>query len=262
MKFKNGNVKKILNYDEAKLAYDEIEEIIYLGDILFPLGDVMNRNSLLIKPGYVEEWWNLELEKAGGKVEDFYQVTLEMAISLSKTYSLPLHPKYIFYWTQISYDQFLGFIDWLQHARIHEKKLLFPYNSSERERFHVGKRALELLGVEHIVGIEHVIVEEKITQALLVNLGLDMFHDGAIHLDHSFKKPEESDTGEVLTTVNSLSAFIIKDKAGEFIGTRMGRPEKAKLRKLTGSPNILFPVGEEGGRMRSITEAMKQGSIR
>ena len=262
VKFKNGNVKKILNYDEAKLAYDEIEEIIYLGDILFPLGDVMNRNSLLIKPGYVEEWWNLELEKAGGKVEDFYQVTLEMAISLSKTYSLPLHPKYIFYWTQISYDQFLGFIDWLQHARIHEKKLLFPYNSSERERFHVGKRALELLGVEHIVGIEHVIVEEKITQALLVNLGLDMFHDGAIHLDHSFKKPEEADTGEVLTTVNSLSAFIIKDKAGEFIGTRMGRPEKAKLRKLTGSPNILFPVGEEGGRMRSITEAMKQGSIR
>src|SRR3989344_8599605 len=126
VKLKNGSVRKMSDYNKTKEIYNDIEEVIYLGDILFPLGDVMNRNALLIKPGYVEEWWNLELEKAGGKVEDFYQVTLEMAISLSKTYSLPLHPKYIFYWTQISYDQFLGFIDWLQHARIHEKKLLFP----------------------------------------------------------------------------------------------------------------------------------------
>ena len=32
----------------------------------------------------------------------------------------------------------------------------------------------------------------------------------------------------VLEIVNSLSDFEIRDKAGEFIGARMGRPEKAK----------------------------------
>ena len=41
----------------------------------------------------------------------------------------------------------------------------------------------------------------------------------------------------------------------------MGRPEKAKLRKLTGSPNVLFPVGKEGGRLRSVQAACEHGSI-
>src|SRR3989344_4290557 len=42
----------------------------------------------------------------------------------------------------------------------------------------------------------------------------------------------------------------------------MGRPEKAKLRKLTGSPHVLFPVGEEGGRLRSFQAACEVGTIR
>jgi DNA polymerase II large subunit len=42
----------------------------------------------------------------------------------------------------------------------------------------------------------------------------------------------------------------------------MGRPEKAKLRKLIGSPHVLFPVGEEGGRMRSVQTAVENGIVR
>lgn len=42
----------------------------------------------------------------------------------------------------------------------------------------------------------------------------------------------------------------------------MGRPEKAKLRKLDGSPNVLFPVGSEGGRLRSVQAACEIGSVR
>jgi len=66
----------------------------------------------------------------------------------------------------------------------------------------------------------------------------------------------------VLKIVNSLSDFEIKDKAGTFIGARMGRPEKAKLRKLTGSPNALFPIGKEGGRFRSVNAAIKAGFVK
>ncbi len=42
----------------------------------------------------------------------------------------------------------------------------------------------------------------------------------------------------------------------------MGRPEKAKLRKLVGSPNVLFPVGQEGGRFRSVLESCEVGSVK
>ena len=42
----------------------------------------------------------------------------------------------------------------------------------------------------------------------------------------------------------------------------MGRPEKAKMRKLTGSPQVLFPVGDEGGRLRSFQSALEVGTIK
>ncbi len=256
VKLKNGSVRKIKDYEEAKKIYPEIKEIIYLGDILFPLGDVINRNAVLITPGYVEEWWGLELEKAGGQVENYYEVSLEKAIEFSEKFNVPLHPNYIFYWTQINYEEFLGLIDWFQHSRISNGKLILPYNSSERERFKVGKRALELLGVSHEVAIENIVVDKESTGALVVNLGFDRDYNNELNVNFDFKK--ENNTFEA---VNRLCKFKIKDKAGEFIGSRMGRPEKAKIRKLTGSPNVLFPVGEEGGRLRSVNAAVEVGCV-
>ena len=272
VKFKNGSVRKMDNYEETKELYNEIEEIIYLGDILFPLGDVINRNAVLPKPGYVEEWWNLELKEKGGFVEDYWNVEIEDAINFSKKYNLPLHPNYIYYWNQLNYEQFLGFIDWFQHSRIDNKKLLFPYNSSEKERFKIGKRALELLGINHSLSVENVIVNEDDAKGLLVNLGFDIDFEDEIQIDYKFMKREELfeeevdlklEGSKILDIINEISKFKIKDKAGEFIGSRMGRPEKAKIRKLTGSPNIIFPVGEEGGRFRSVNEAAnKVGTVK
>jgi DNA polymerase II large subunit len=267
VKFKSGSVKKLSDYNETKLLYKEIEEIIYLGDILFPLGDVMNRNAVLIKPGYVEEWWQLEVEKNRYKVEDCYHVSLDSAVKISEEFEVPLHPSYIFYWTQINYEQFLGFVDWINHSLVSNGKLLFPYNLSEKERFQVGKRALELLGIDHDVHIENVILNEISTNALLLNLGFDINYKGELDLNMKLKNilegESEQQNGErVLEIINKLSKYKIKDKAGEFIGSRMGRPEKAKLRKLTGSPNVLFPVGDEGGRLRSVNVAVGIGSVK
>tara|TARA_Y100000310_G_scaffold332629_1_gene408581 strand:- start:2763 stop:4355 length:1593 start_codon:yes stop_codon:yes gene_type:complete len=41
----------------------------------------------------------------------------------------------------------------------------------------------------------------------------------------------------------------------------MGRPEKAKMRYMKGKPHGLFPVGEEGGRMKSIQGALEKGGV-
>jgi len=272
VKFKNGSVKRMKDYEETKELYDEIEEVIYLGDLLFPLGDVLNRNSILPKPGYVEEWWKLELNDKNGSVDYEFDVSVEEAIDLSDKYNIPLHPSYIYYWNQIDYSQFLGFIDWIQHSRVDENKLIFPYNNSEKERFKVGKRTLELLGIDHTLSTENVILEKKDTIGLLINLGFASDFVGEIQFDYKFKKREELfeekidlklEGGKVLEIINEISKYHIKDKAGEFIGSRMARPEKAKMRKLIGSPSIIFPVGEEGGRLRSINEAAnKIGTVK
>ncbi len=266
VKLNDGSVRKLDNYEEAKNIYKDVSEIIYFGDILFPFGDVANRNSPLIKPGYVEEWWNLELEKVGQKVENYMDVNFETAYNLSKEYYIPLYPKYIYYWSQISYDQLLELLRWFSYARINGK-IILPYTRLEEEKFINAKRALELLGVEHIVTTENVVLSEEDSKAIFVNLGLDLklFDIEEYFIEHEINNLAEKilSTSEknILKIINSLSDFNIKDKAGEFIGTRMGRPEKAKLRKLTGSPHVLFPIGEEGGRFRSVQEATNVGHV-
>ncbi|MGC9309224.1 MAG: DNA polymerase II large subunit, partial [Candidatus Nanoarchaeia archaeon] len=246
VKFKDGSVKQLQDEEEARQVKDKVEEILFLGDMLFPLGDVINRNSDLLKSGYVEEWWEKQLERklaVTGEELVVVDVSLEQAITLSKKYSLPLHPRYIFYWNQINDEQFNSLLDWLALGRLEEEKLILPYEKSKQESLKVGKRALELIGAEHDVVMDNVVVKKG--KALLVNIG-DFEHI----------------KGDVLEAVNKKSEFEIRDKTGVFIGSRMGRPEKAKLRKLTGSPNGLFPIGEQGGRLRSVREAVEKGYVK
>ncbi|MFH1801754.1 MAG: DNA polymerase II large subunit [archaeon] len=260
VKLINGSVKKLNTKEEAKKLYQDVEEILYLGDILFPFSDVLNRNSKLIKPGYVEEWWKLDLREKNSEAEkniDCFDVGFEAAAEFSRKYKIPLHPKYIYFWTQISKEQFFELMKWLKHSHI-DGKLIFPFSKLEIERFEKGKRALEILGVEHFVVTENVVLSEKESRAFLSNLGIS-FVEGNLKEKIDLKKLENEK--DVLEIVNEFSEFEIKDKAGEFIGARMGRPEKAKLRKLTGSPNVLFPVGSEGGRMRSVNKTLDAGKI-
>ncbi len=259
VKLKDGSVVKPITLEESNKIKNNVSEILYLGDLLFSLEDVINRNHPLLKPGYVEEWWNLQLEKNGGKVNDIFKISLDDAISLSKQYSIPLHPNYIYYWTQISYDQFLGFVDWVAHGKINEGKLILPYNKSDQDRFSKGKRALELIGCVHDVFLDNVVLDEVNSRALLYNLGIESFENIESSFDNLVKNVPSDE--EVLAIINDLSKSTIKDKAGDFIGARMGRPEKAKLRKLIGSPHVIFPVSEEGGRLRSVQAAVEYGSV-
>ncbi|MBU4308408.1 MAG: DNA polymerase II large subunit [Nanoarchaeota archaeon] len=261
VKLVNGSVKKVQTLEEARKLYPDVEEIIYIGDILFPFSDVANRNSKLIKPGYVEEWWNLNLKQKGGQVEDCFNVGFEKSIELSEQYKIPFYPKYIFYWTQISAEQFSNLIKWLKNSHF-EEKIILPYDKESQEKFEQGKRALELLGVEHEVTIENVLLTPENSKVFLSNFGI--FVKEKISLKKKFLEIENKINFEksVLENINCFSKIKIKDKAGEFIGARMGRPEKAKLRKLVGSPNVLFPVGNEGGRLRSVQAACNVGCVR
>ena len=255
VKLKDGSVRRLSDYDEARKLYNdgEIEEIIYLGDILFPVGDVIDRNADLVRSGYVEEWWALEV----GEELDVENLSFEDVVKISKEKRVPLHPDFIFYWSQISNEKFVGLLKWLNGGIWRAGKLVLNWERGVREQFDSGKRALEILGVEHEVVLDNIVVE-KDARALLFNLGKSEVYNGEV-LEF---KADESDERDVLEIVNGLCEFEVKDKAGVFIGARMGRPEKAKLRKLAGSPNALFSVGNQGGRLSSIQEAIEKGFVR
>ncbi len=274
IKINNGSVIKIDTKEKAEKYKSEIAEVLYLGDFLVNYGEFFNRKKHLEKPGYCEEWYSVELEAAikeknienetAKKIVNDWKtkIKFEEAVELSEIYRVPLHPSFIFYWTAINYDDFIALLDWIGHGRISENKLLLPYSHIERERFTKGKRALELIGAEHEVITENVLLDEEDSKALLFNIGAREFDSINGNIEEISKKLKHIGSKEVLDVLNLLGNVEIKDKSGTFIGTRMGRPEKAKLRKLTGSPHVLFPVGEEGGRLRSFQAAMEEGSVK
>ncbi len=277
VKLENGNVLILTekNVDEYK---EKIKEIIYLGDVLVPYGDFFDRAHKLVPAGYCEEWWFKEIESKGKTPEEISTLTgvdsiivknifndpilanisLIDSLKISKILKVPLHPKYTFFWKEIDVKEFLILIDWLLHSVVNkeESKIILPMNYKADE-YENPKRVLELLGIPHkIANNEFIVIDGDYAQSLMVSFGI---YENNV----DFKKIVEYTSGkkDVLDILNKFSEVVIRDKSGTFIGARMGRPEKAKLRKLTGSPHALFPVGEEGGRLRSFQAAMENGKI-
>jgi len=258
VKLKDGSVAKIKSKEQWDKLKSEIEEILYLGDILVCYGDFLNRNYPLLPAGYNEEWWLEELKeklkKSNKKNDikiDYKSISLEKAIELSLDYKIPLHPSHIFFWSQLNYELFFALLKWFEKAAFENGKIVLKYAEKDKK----AKRALDLLGIEHKSMGGNFEIDEFNSKAFLLNLGLENISE----ISEILKQPENREG--VLAFINSYSKFKIMDKAGTFIGARMGRPEKAKLRKLTGSPHVLFPVGEEGGRLRSVKEAVEKGKV-
>ncbi len=251
VKLQDGSVAVLHNMETAKKLLPELLEIIYLGDLLICYGDFFNRGHQLVPAGYCEEWWALELEK---NVQDkelkedktlidkliknpFLEISAADALRLSERYNVPLHPRLTFYWTSIQKEDVILLAEWMQKANFTDGKIVLPYREGRE------KRSLELLGVEHqVVGKEYIVIRGDNATALRACLT-------AI----------DTNKENVLEMLNPN--LIVRDKNGTYIGARMGRPEKSKMRKLIGSPQVLFPVGEEGGRMRCFQEALKKGYV-
>ncbi|MFC1685756.1 DNA polymerase II large subunit [Nanoarchaeota archaeon] len=245
IKLKDGSVVVPKTYEEAKEIKKDILEILYLGDILISYGDFFNRNYPLMPCGYNEEWWGLEVEEKKGKVKDFLNVSFEEAVEFSKKYDVSLYPKYTFYWSQVNHNSFMALLKVLKTSKLENGEIVFDYVESVNK----AKRCLEILGVPHLVKEGRVIIDKENSKYLLLNLGVEKLSE----VDKMIGQHEDREG--VLNFLNSFLKIKIADKAGTFVGSRMGRPEKAKMRKLIGSPHTLFPVGQEGGRFRSVQEA-------
>ena len=164
-------------------------------------------------------------------------------LEVSKKLNIPLHPRYTYFWSAVSKDQIILLLEWLKKGEVSDEKLILPYEDA--------KRVLELIGMPHDSGLaKHVIVEKDDMTALMASLGIKE----TILIDKIISEVKELEL-DVLEIINKISFVKIKDKGGTFIGARMGRPEKAKMRQLKRTPHVLFPVGEQGGVYVSFNHA-------
>ncbi len=250
---KNGDLIQVNTMDEAKRIYDPennvdlVEKIVDVGEILVPYGEFNENNYPLLPASYTIEWWEQEAERAGVKEA---VNSPEDAFRISEKYGVPLHPDYNLFWHDFDVDIIKKLSVYVEkNSKWMNGKLLLKKDEKIKE-------IITNLGVLHREREFYEI--EKYGYPLLRCLGLEL-HDGKIV---RVQNPEEYDTEDPVKLVSSLAGVKIMPRAPSRIGARMGRPEKAAERRMKKQTiNVLFPVGEEVGNRRLLTDAAKLDQV-
>jgi DNA polymerase II large subunit len=270
---RDGSVVRVSveNFKEIK---GEIEKILFLGDILISFGDFLYNSKLLAPSGYVEEWWAEDLLKALAerfngdfeiasktinilpeRLKAFldtpftHKPSIKEAVSLSLALHVPLHPAFIFFWSNLSsIDELQMLIKWLLKSEVQcenddVSKIVGGMEANV-------KRALRVMCLPHRVLDDKIIIEGDDACAFAFCLGYG-----------SSKVVDFSSAKSVLEAIGLLSGVRVMEKVSTLVGARMGRPEKAKRREMKPLVHVLFPVGLAGGAQRDISEAAKKEPI-
>ncbi len=245
---KNGDVVEFDNYDENVKIIDEIEEVLFIGDQLIGVGEFFQNNYRLVPPGWNEEWWALEMIRAGwqgkNKDENDFQFFARMyykppgideVIKLASEYDVALHPKYTPAWIYITPHE-------VEELRL---KLWEAKGTS------VSTDVKKILEKSFIL---HKVVDEGLDLGSFIKV-LQLQLPEKINVDNL----DEFESG--LTLVQQIAPVKIRDIMGTTIGSRMGRPEKAKARLMKPQLNGLFPVGTDKKIKRLLSNAIEKGEI-
>jgi len=262
VKLYNGTVVRIDSYEAALEHKNDIDEILDVGEILVNYGDFLGNNHPLIPSPYVHEWWTQDLEEAAKRLNeavpriDTSVLTASRALQLSRHFGIPLHPKFTYLWHDVTLNELAQLAEVVsQTGRIAEGtpsveaadgsdtpvELIVPDDPTT-------KKLLEALLVPHVVAEGNLVIDDA--AAFITSLGLSE----SLSKDwFSLKSPRIKSTIDAVTL---LSGIEIRKRAPSRIGGRMGRPEKSKAREMKPPPHVLFPIGNAGGRDRSLRRAV------
>ncbi len=252
VKLLNGNVVKVTTYAMGRRIFPEIENILFLGDILFGFGEFAENNHKLVPSGYVEEWWALELLSAIEKnnsansdltkyIEDPFQniPTANEAINISKSLKIPLHPAYTDFWGNITIEE------------IKELRKAFIRNFDKKNGTIALENDVSIKEILEKAFILHKLKEGKIIFSKAMNLIYIMLFN-LENENHTSSKEETN----VFSYLSSLSSIQVRNKAPYFMGTRMGRPEKSERKSMKGV-HSLFPLSDKVGSSRLVEKAIE-----
>jgi DNA polymerase II large subunit len=174
--------------------------------------------------------------------------TAKEAMLLSMHLKVPLHPKYTFFWSNLSSATEVALLkDWLLASEV----------------------VLEDGLAHRIVGA----FEPNVSQALRRVFAPHRVQDGVIILEgddactfasclgYGTSRSLDSSADSPLKAISQLCGLDVRDKSPTYVGARMGRPEKAKRREMKPLVHALFPVSLAGGSRRDLVDAAKKGPV-
>ncbi len=265
---KDGSVTKIQSIKHAKSLVTKIDKVIHLGDILISYGDFLENTTKLKPSGYVEEWWSHDLlvaikEKYGTIIRCSENIgfntkklsnlcekplviypSLKEALLISNKLGIPLHPRYLYYWNNISASEIILLKNRIQIINPNINDCLITLLATNQ-----FEKILKKIGVPFIKENELLKITGDDAYVIITTLGLTK-------LEKSI--PEWKNIEDLLT---KLSNIIIRTKTSTYVGLRVGRPEKAMIRKMKPPVHVLFPISNYGGSRRDIIKASKNDHI-
>jgi len=245
----NGDLVQIQTFEEANRLKDRIKEIVDVGEILISFGEFAENNHPLVPVGLtVEEYRAMLLRRTKELPEDWEYPSFEEAVELARKFDLPLHPRFNLFWSDITMPQLKRLREHLISTGRYSKTLALDNDPDV-------KSILELLGALHRVRNGKILIGAYAKPILFV-LGLRANDRGGLEeaaaLDENLP---------VLDALGKMCGVRIFPRAVTRIGARMARPEKAKERKMSPPPHVLFPIGNEGGSQRLLNDAAAKGEI-
>jgi len=259
----DGSVVRVESVELAHRVRESLQTVLYLGDILISFGDFLENNARLLPSGYVEEWWAQDLKK---RIEDVYRsvaecskvvglderllydlierpvetrISCQTAFALSEALHIPLHPRYTYFWDLLQLKDVLRLRSAL---KVVDDVCLVDFEDKD------VKQILEVLGVPHRRSEKGWLIEGDDAEALKRTLRLG-------------EKLEITGWEDTLSFLSKCAGVEIRRKSSAFVGVRVGRPEKAVIRKMKPPVHVLFPVGEQGGPTRDLVEAASKGNL-
>ncbi len=139
----NGDLVQTNTVADFKAVKERVREITDVGQILFPFGEFVENNHVLVPGDYDLEWHRAELYAANDwQLPEGWEDPQDFAAALdmSKRYGVPLHPKFNLFWYDLPLDKLKELRSHvLEHGRFLGGRLYMEMEPS-------SKRTLETLG--------------------------------------------------------------------------------------------------------------------
>lgn len=254
-----------------------VKKILWVGDILFGFGEFNENNHKLVPSGYVEEWWVLDLEEAlkkkGVDLRNPVQGVINLkdcnfediiswwknpfdlypsgkqALELSRFFKIPLHPKYTFHYGNANGIDLLNF-----RSEIKDFYRKNNWNFTDFKKLRIPKtdnciNFLQNIFCPYKNQSDYIELDENISVVFIEIYALEANFEKALNLE------QKAQSMVALDIFKDITEIQIKDKAPYYMGTRMGRPEKAKERKMSPPVNVLIPLGHESSSTRVVQDS-------
>ncbi|RLI04242.1 DNA polymerase II large subunit, partial [Candidatus Bathyarchaeota archaeon] len=227
VRLKNGSVVRVETVEQASQLKNKVEKILFLGDLLISFSEFFENEKPLVESGYVEEWWiwdfknalkerygsveatskalNIQTKRLEELLNNFLTIkpTAFEAVKISSILHVPLHPRYTYFWRNITFEEFFELRKSVLNGKLEVenglvKKLTLNFDLKT-------KLTLDKLLLPHEVSDEKIVIVED-AASLVKCLGVG-----------EASQLETQKDQDILRLVSRLAGFEVKNKFPCFI---------------------------------------------